>query len=267
MRNALSYADQLGLPILAHELDPALSRGGHIHDGDVASLVGMKGIPTEAETAIVARDIQLLQLCGGRLHIQHVSAAQTVELIRRAKEAGLPITCEVTPHHLLLTEHDVLNSGFDSNFKMMPPLRTKDDANALIDALADGTIDAIATDHAPHAVNEKDNPFDQSPSGVVGLETALSLVWTKLVKHKKITIARLIEVMSVAPARILELSAGNLAVGSYADITVFDPKAKWCANPDEFLSKSKNSPFAGWELEGKTIMTIVAGEIVFDSRQ
>ena len=186
-----------------------------------------------------------------------------MELIRRAKEEGLPITCEVTPHHLTLTEDDVLESDFDPNFKVMPPLRTEEDIAALRESLRDGTIDAIATDHAPHALHEKDNPFDQTPFGVIGLETALSVVWTELVAKGIISAEDLVRLMAVNPAKILDLPAGTLSVGSYADITVFDPDARWKVDPKDFRSKSQNSPFIGRELTGRVVMTIVGGEIVF----
>ena len=263
MRNALAYADQLDLPILAHEIEPKLAAGGQIHEGRVASQTGIRGIPAAAETAVIARDIDLLRLAGGRLHIQHITTAGAVELIRRAREEGLPITCEVTPHHLTLTEDDVLESGFDPNFKMMPPLRTEEDIAALRESLRDGTIDAIATDHAPHALHEKDNPFDQTPFGVIGLETALSVVWTELVAKGIISAEDLVRLMAVNPAEILDLPVGTLSVGNYADITVFDPDARWQVDPKDFRSKSQNSPFIGQELTGRVVMTIVGGEIVF----
>ena len=263
MRNALAYADQLDLPILVHEIDPILAAEGQINEGRISSLTGMKGIPVQAETSMIARDIDLLKLSGGKLHIQHISAAESIGIIRRAKEDGLSITCEVTPHHLLLTEEEVLSSGFDSNFKMMPPLRTKHDTEVLAEALADGTIDVIATDHAPHALHEKDNPFDLSASGIIGLETALALIWTHFVSKGKISPSRLVELMSVNPAKILDIPAGTLKQGNYADITIFDPEREWTVSPEKFFSKSQNSPFIGWKLKGKTIMTIVAGEIVF----
>jgi len=265
MRNALAYSERLGLPILIHEIEPALSQDGQIHEGEVASLTGMKGIPTAAETAMIARDIDILKLTGGRLHIQHITTADGLELVRKAKSEKLAVTCEVTPHHLLLTETDVMDSGFDSNFKMLPPLRSETALKALSNALADGTIDAIATDHAPHAVHEKDNPFDLTPFGIIGLETALSLIWTKFVRLEIITLAQLVRLMSVNPARILNLPAGTLKPGSIADITVFDPEIRWTIDPNKFRSKSKNTPFARWELEGKTAMTFVDGEIVFNS--
>ncbi|MCD6594904.1 dihydroorotase [bacterium] len=266
MRNALTYSAQLNLPILVHEIDPALSANGQINEGKVSSLTGMKGIPAAAETSMVARDIDLLKLTGGKLHIQHISTSDSVELIRKAKSDGLAITCEVTPHHLVLTEDDVLESGFDSNFKMMPPLRTSDDVEALRKGLADGTIDAIATDHAPHAVHEKDNPFDMANFGIIGLETALLLVWTKLVSTGIIDKSRMVELMSVNPAKILDIPAGTLKSGEYADITVFDPESEWTVNPNDFKSKSKNTPFANWKTLGKVIMTIVSGDIVFKLR-
>jgi len=266
MRNALTYSVQLDIPILVHEIDPELSAGGQINEGKVSSLTGIRGIPTAAEVCMIARDIDLLELTGGKLHIQHISTSGSVELIRTAKSKGLHITCEVTPHHLVLTEDDVLESGFDSNFKMMPPLRSADDVESLRQGLTDGTIDAIATDHAPHALHEKDNPFDLANFGIVGLETALSLVWTKLVMTNVIDKSRLVELMSVNPAKILDISAGTLKPGSYADITVFDPDIEWTVNPKDFKSKSRNTPFAGWKLSGKVIMTMVSGDIVFNLR-
>ena len=266
MRNALTYSAQLDIPILVHEIDPELSAGGQINEGKVSSLTGIRGIPAAAETSMIARDIDLLELTGGKLHIQHISTSGSVELIRTAKSKGLHITCEVTPHHLVLTEDDVLESGFDSNFKMMPPLRSADDVESLRQGLTDGTIDAIATDHAPHALHEKDNPFDLANFGIVGLETALSLVWTKLVMTNVIDKSRLVELMSVNPAKILDIPAGTLKPGSYADITVFDPDIEWTVNPKDFKSKSRNTPFAGWKLSGKVIMTMVSGDIVFNLR-
>ena len=266
MRNALTYSAQLDIPILVHEIDPELSAGGQINEGKVSSLTGIRGIPAAAETSMIARDIDLLELTGGKLHIQHISTSGSVELIRTAKSKGLHITCEVTPHHLVLTEDDVLESGFDSNFKMMPPLRSADDVESLRQGLTDGTIDAIATDHAPHASHEKDNPFDLANFGIVGLETALSLVWTKLVMTNVIDKSRLVELMSVNPAKILDISAGTLKPGSYADITVFDPDIEWTVNPKDFKSKSRNTPFVGWKLSGKVIMTMVSGDIVFNLR-
>ena len=266
MRNALTYSAQLDIPILVHEIDPELSAGGQINEGKVSSLTGIRGIPAAAETSMIARDIDLLELTGGKLHIQHISTSGSVELIRTAKSKGLHITCEVTPHHLVLTEDDVLESGFDSNFKMMPPLRSADDVESLRQGLTDGTIDAIATDHAPHALHEKDNPFDLANFGIVGLETALSLVWTKLVMTNVIDKSRLVELMSVNPAKILDIPAGTLKPGSYADITVFDPDIEWTVNPKDFESKSRNTPFAGWKLSGKVIMTMVSGDIVFNLR-
>lgn len=262
MRNAQAYAAQLNLPILVHEVDPQLALDGQIHEGEVASLTGLKGIPTQAETAMISRDIGILQLSDGRIHFQHITTADGLELVRDAKAQNLNVTCEVTPHHLILDERAVLDSGFDSNFKVMPPLRTKADTEALAEGLRDGTIDAIATDHAPHAVHEKDNPFDIAPFGIIGLETALSLVWTYFVKSGKLSPVRLVELMFANPARILNLPAGTLKKGSYADITVFAPDIEWTVQPEQFWSKSRNTPFGGWKLTGRVVMTIVAGEIV-----
>ena len=263
MRNALTYTSQLDIPILVHEIDPILAKDGQIHDGNVASLTGMKGIPTQAETMMITRDIALLSLAGGKLHVQHVSAGESLEPIRQAKSSGVNITCEVTPHHLLLTDVDVLESSFHSHFKMMPPLRSKEDVSSLWDGITDGTIDVIATDHAPHAIHEKDNPFDQTPFGVIGLETAVSLIWDRFVKTKKITTKRMVELMSVNPAKILNLPAGTINPEAYADITVFDPEITWTVDSSKFRSKSRNTPFEEWKLTGKVVMTIVAGEIVY----
>ncbi len=263
MRNALTYAAQIGVPVLVHEIDPILAADGQVHEGEIASLTGLKGIPSQAETSMIARDVNLLSLTGGRLHIQHITTAESVQLIREAKSRGLSVTCEVTPHHLTLTERAVLESGFDSSFKMMPPLRSRSDVDALVEALSDGTIDVIATDHAPHAEHEKDCPFDQAPFGVIGLETAVSLIWTSFVQRGVITPARLVELMSLNPAKLLDLPAGSIKAGAYADITVFDPEVEWTVDPQKFWSKSKNTPFAGMKLKGRTAMTLVAGEIVY----
>ncbi len=264
MRNALAYSSQLEIPILVHEEDTILSEQGQIHEGEVSSISGMKGIPTQAETSMIARDLGLLKISGGKLHIQHVSAAESIDLIRDAKTNGLPVTCEVTPHHLLLNEMIILKSSFHSKYKMMPPLRGEEDREALVEGLIDGAVDAIATDHAPQAVFEKDNPFDISLPGVIGLETAFPLIWTKFIKEEILTPLRAIELMSTAPAKILDLPAGSLDSGSFADVTVIDPNHLWTVDPSKFFSKSRNTPFDGWELTCKVVMTIVKGKIVFN---
>ncbi|GIW39776.1 MAG: dihydroorotase [Candidatus Binatia bacterium] len=260
MRRALEYASMFDLPVLAHEEDPSLAQGGVAHEGEWSVRLGLRGIPSAAEESMVARDLALLPLTGGRLHVAHVSTRGTVELVRRAKEKGLPVTAEVTPHHLLLTEEALRE--YDTNAKMRPPLRSAEDREALVLALEDGTIDAIATDHAPHHPDEKDVEFEQALDGVIGLETALPLVFS-LAAERNIPLRTVVRAMTVAPARILGIDRGTLSVGAVADITLFDPEVRWTYSARDGCSKSRNSPFDGWELRGRVRMTLVGGRIVW----
>jgi dihydroorotase len=265
MRLALEYAETFGIPVAAHCEDLALSRGGAMHEGLVATRLGITGIPPAAENVMIARDLILAELTGGRLHVQHVSTRQGVDLIRRARERGIRVTAEATPHHFTLTHEAVL--GYRTDAKVNPPLRTQDDVDAIREAVRDGTLDCIATDHAPHHYDEKEQAFEDAPFGLVGLETALGLGITELVDRGIIGLDDLILRMSTAPARAFNLPGGTLQKGGPADVTVFDPAETWVVDPAEFASKSRNTPFAGRELKGRNRMTIVAGRVVWAAEQ
>lgn len=256
---ALKYAGMTGLPVIGHCEDPTISYGGVMHDGAHAAILGLRGIPAASEEIIVARDLLLAEATGARLHIAHVSTAASVRMIRAAKLRGVQATAEVTPHHLVLTDADV--GDYDTNRKMNPPLRGAEDVAAVREALADGTIDAIVTDHAPHALEEKLVEFDRAPFGVVGLETALGVVITHLVRPGLLSIEQALRRMSTLPANILGIPGGRLEVGAPADLVVIDPKRRWTVRPEEFVSRSRNTPFEGWNLEGKAVLTIVDGAI------
>ena len=261
MRYALEYSKMYDLPVISHCEDLALSSDGVMNEGFVSTVLGLKGIPNVAEEVMVARDIRLAEFTHSRVHIAHVSTEGSVNLIREAKKKGVKITCEATPHHFTLT--DEIIKTFDTNTKVNPPLRTKKDIDALKKGLKDGTIDCIATDHAPHSIEEKDVEFDAAPFGMVGLETALGLVITELIEKKVLSWIEAIGKMTLNPAKILKLNAGQIKVGMPADLTIIDPEANWVVEPKEFKSKSKNSPFGGRKLKGKTFLTIVDGKIVY----
>ena len=263
MRTALEYARTFRIPVIDHCEEPTLAAGGAMNEGIVSAELGLKGIPAEAEEIMVIRDILLARLTGGHVHLAHMSTSGSVELIRWGKERGINVTAEVCPHHLSLTEESV--RGYDTDAKMNPPLRTAADVEALQEAVKDGTIDLIATDHAPHHYDEKEREFADAPNGIVGLETALSVVVTNLVKDGSLGYSDLIERMACAPARIFNLPGGRLEKGSVADITVFDPKAEWVVEPSKFLSKGRNTPYAGMALTGRAACTIVAGLVVYRS--
>jgi dihydroorotase len=262
LRNALTYARAFdGAVIAEHCEDASLAEGGQMHEGYHSYSLGLAGQPREAEEVVVARDIALARMTGGRLHLCHLSSAGSVDLVRRAKAEGLRVTAEVTPHHLVFTDEDLRT--YDSNFKVNPPLRTTEDRNALVEGLADGTVDAVATDHAPHAVEEKETEFDQAPFGTTGLETALAAVLTFVVAPGAMTLGRAVEAMSIGPARILgaEDHAAPLEPGAPANLVVFDPAAEWVVEPP-FASKSRNSAFLGRTLRGRVLHTIYRGELV-----
>lgn len=262
LRNALEYSRMFDLPVISHCEDLNLSACGVMHEGFVSTTLGMCGIPSIAEETIVARDIKLAEFTKARIHIAHVSTEGSVDLIRQAKKRGIKVTCEATPHHFTLT--DQIIRTFDTNAKVNPPLRTKRDVEAIKRELSDGTIDCIATDHAPHSIEEKEVEFDAAPFGMVGLETALGLVVTELINKKVLSWAQAIAKMTVNPARILNLKAGRIKKNFPADITIIDPKASWIADPTKFQSKSKNSPFGGRKLRGKVCCTIVDGKVVYE---
>jgi len=263
MRTALEYARTFGIPVADHCEEPTLAAGGAMHEGLVATRLGLKGIPAAAEEIMVARDILLAELTGGHVHLCHMSTRGSVELIRRAKERGVPVTAEVTPHHLTLTDHAC--EGYDTSAKMNPPLREADDVAALRAGLAAGVLDCIASDHAPHAYDEKDAAFDEAPFGIVGLETAFAIAYTELVQGGVLTLSDVIGRMSTHPARVFHLPGGTLAVGAPADICVLDVAAQWTVTPAAFHSKSRNTPFAGRTLTGLPRLTLVAGKVVHEA--
>jgi dihydroorotase len=262
MRTALEYARTFGIPVADHCEDPTLSHGGVMHEGLVSTRLGLKGIPSAAEEIMVARDIILAELTGGHIHLCHMSTKGSVALIRRAKEMGLNVTAEATPHHFSLT-HDRCE-GYDTNAKMNPPLREEADREAIREGLRDGTIDCIATDHAPHHYDAKQREFDEAPNGIVGLETALGVGIRELVAPGHLTLPALIARMSTVPARVFRLPGGTLAVGAPADLVVFDPGRRWSVRADDLHSKSANSPYLGESLTGQADLTLVGGRIVFE---
>ena len=261
MRTALEYARTFGIPVADHCEDPTLSAGGAMHEGLVSTRLGLKGIPAAAEEIMVARDILLAELTGGHVHLCHMSTRGSVELIRRAKEKGLRVTAEACPHHFTLT-HEACE-GYNTNAKMNPPLREPEDREAVRQGLRDGTIDVVCTDHAPHHYDAKEREFDDAPNGIIGLETALGLAITELVDSGLMTLADLVLRMSVMPARIFNLPGGTLAPGAAADVVVLDPTVAWTVRPEDFYSKSRNTPFTGRELRGRAEATIVRGQAVF----
>lgn len=261
MRVALEYSRTFNIPVASHCEVLSLSRGGSMNEGLVSTRLGLVGIPGIAEDVMVSRDLLLAEYTGGRIHIQHVSTRRSVELIREAKSRGVNVTAEGSPHHFTLTDEAV--DGYDTNAKMNPPLRSADDRDAIIEGVADGTLDTIATDHAPHHYDEKERPFDDAPFGIVGLETALGLSITELVEKGVITMNQLIDRMSCTPARAFNLPGGTLKAGTPADITIFDPAATWTVDPTRFQSRSRNTPFSGWKLRGQPVITIVGGRIVW----
>jgi dihydroorotase len=263
MRRALEYARAFGLPVTVHEEDLALAGKGVMNEGPTATRLGLKGIPAAAEEVMIVRDLALLELTGGRLHIAHLSTAGGVRALREAKRRGLPVTAEVTPHHLALADDAVATSRYDTDFKMNPPLRSRADVQAVREGLADGTIDCIATDHAPHSSVEKDLEFDAASTGVVGLETAFG-VCAGLVREGVLSERRLVEAFTVAAARVYGLPGGTLAPGAAADVAILDPGLEWRCDPEGFRSKSRNSPWKGAVLIGRCTHTLVGGRIVYD---
>ncbi len=263
MRRALEYCLMFDKPILNHPEVPELSRTGVMHAGLTSLILGLGGMPAAAEDVMTSRDITLAESTGGRLHIMHVSTQGSVDAVRRAKKRGVRVTAEVTPHHFTLTD-EALRS-FDSNCKMNPPLRGPGHVEACIDGLIDGTIDVIASDHAPHAKEKKMQELDRAPFGIIGLETVLGLVVTRLIEPGHLDWSAALAKLTCNPARILGISKGTLAPGADADVTIIDPKAKWTVNPARFRSKSENSPFIGWELTGKATTVIVGGGIKYEA--
>jgi dihydroorotase len=260
MRRALEYCRMFGLPLIAHEEDPQLAAGGVMHEGPVAHRLGLRGIPAAAEETMVARDIALAELTGGRVHIAHVSTARAVEHIRQARARGVRVSGEASPHHLWLTDEAV--AEYDTNAKMNPPLRTAEDVAAVRAGVADGTIEVIASDHAPHHIDEKDVEFEVAAMGVVGLETTLPLVLA-LVRDKHLDLMEALARLTTGPARILGLPRGTLQPGAVANVTVIDPDRSWTVDAREFRSKGRNTPFNGWEVTGRAVLTMVGGRVVY----
>jgi len=261
MRTALEYARTFDIPVADHCEEPTLAEGGVMHEGLVSTRLGLKGIPAAAEEIMVARDILLAELTGGHVHLCHMSTRGSVDLIRRGKDRGINVTAEATPHHFTLT-HDEC-SRYDTNTKMNPPLREAEDVDAIREASADGTIDVIATDHAPHHYESKERDFDDAPFGITGLETALGLGMVELVAPATMTLSVLVRRLSTDPARIFGLPGGSLVRGTLGDVVVFDPDAKWTVTVDGFVSRSQNSPFIGRDLVGRVERTFVGGRTVF----
>jgi dihydroorotase len=262
MRRALEYASMFGLPVIQHAEDLHLTGKGVMHEGLVSTELGMRGIPAASEAIIVARDILLAELTGSHYHVAHITTAEALRLVRDAKGKGLRVTCEVCPHHFALTDEAVRT--FSTNAKMSPPLRSARHLEALKVGLRDGTIDAIATDHAPHTIQEKEQEFDYAPNGIIGLETAFGLTMTMLVEGEVLTLSQAIARLTCKPARIFNLPKGTLSVGADADVTILDPAREWVVDVKRFASKSRNSPFHGWKLRGEVLATIVGGKVVWE---
>lgn len=261
MRRALEYTRMLGIPVIAHEEDPFLAQDGVMHEGYYSTLLGMRGLPASAEETMAARDVILAEATGGHLHIAHVSTRGAIEAVRRARPKKIHVTCEVTPHHFALTDEAV--QSFSTNLKMKPPLRSEEHRLAVLEGIVDGTIDAIATDHAPHHFDEKNVEFDLAPFGIIGLETAFAISYDRLVKGGKIDISRLIDLLSCGPARIFNLPGGSLARGSLGDVVILDPETEQTFQG--FESKAANSPFAGQSFSGKIRATVVGGDVRYRS--
>jgi len=258
-RQVMDYCRSLDLPVIEHAEDVSLAAGAVMREGVASTRLGLRGMPAAAEAVCVARDVQLAELTGARLHIAHLSAKASLEQVRAAKSRGLRVTCEVTPHHFTLIDEDVT---YDSRFKMNPPLAAREDREALLEGLADGTVDAIATDHAPHEPAAKDVEFDRAPFGVLGFETALGLGLDQLVRPGRLSLMRLVELFTVGPARVLGMER-KMAAGEPADLTIFSTERAWTYDVGESPSKSRNSPFDGWKFRGGPVATIVAGRVSF----
>jgi len=263
LMNGLDYIARYDLPIISHAEDNTLTEDGVMHEGAVSAMLGMKGRPAVAEDIAVSRDILLAEYTNARIHIAHISSKGAVELVRQAKKRGVKVTAEVTPHHLTLTDEEIKN--FNVAAKVCPPLRSQDHVQAMIEGLKDGTIDAIVTDHSPHAFEEKDREFKFAPNGFTGMETSLGVILTNLYHTGIMTIDEIIEKMSVAPAKILKLDAGNIEIGKIADLTVIDTEKTWKVDSNKFYSRGKFTPYDGEELKGKAVATIVNGKIVMEN--
>ena len=261
MRRACEYAKVFDIPVIDHCAEPSLAARGHMNEGAMSTRLGLRGISRAAEEMDVARDIILSRITGARLHLAHISTQESLSWVRQAKSQGIQVTCEVTPHHFTLTDADILD--YHTDFKVDPPLRTRKDVEAMLDGLADGTIDCIATDHAPQTRLEKETTFDEAAPGIIGMETAIPLSWEFLIRRGGISPTRLVELFSTNPNRILKLGRGTLQEGAIADITIIDPDCEVIVDASKFRSKSRNCPFDGWKLQGAPVMTIVKGRVVY----
>ena len=260
MRRAMEYARIFDIPVMDHCEDLFLAATGCMNEGEASTRLGLRGMSRSAEELHVVRDIILSRITGARVHILHISTRESLDQVRAAKSRGTRVTCEVLPHHFTLTDGDILD--FDTDFKMMPPLRERADVEAMLEGLADGSIDCLATDHAPHTRLDKEVPFEEAASGVVGMETAIPLCWEHLVRTGVVPVPRLVELFSLNPSRILKLEKGTLAEGADADVTVIDPHRRQVVDPSRFRSKGRNCPFRGWELRGAPVLTVVGGRVV-----
>jgi dihydroorotase len=262
MRRAMEYARGFDLPVIDHCEDKSLSRGGVMHEGHWSLVLGLRGMPATAEEVDALRNCSLAELTGARVHLAHLSTRGAIDTVRRAKDKGLPVTCEVAPHHWTLTDEAV--NEYDTNTKMSPPLRSQDHLDAIIEGLRDGTVDAIASDHAPHHADEKELEYDQAPFGIVGLETSVGLAMDRLVNEGVVSLERFVELAATNPARILQLEdRGSLHAGAHADVTILAPEMTWTFDVSRSKSKSRNSPFAGYTFHGGAVATIVSGRVVF----
>jgi dihydroorotase len=261
MRRAMEFAHAFDLPVIDHCEDLNLSAGGDMHEGLMSTRLGLRGIPSTSETVIVARDILLAQATGARFHVAHLSAKASAAMVAYARQRGLPVTCEVTPHHFALADCDI--APYDSNYKMKPPLRSREDVNAMIEAIASGIVDALATDHAPHAGSDKMQELEKCPFGIIGLETAIGLALERLVHPGRISLRRLVELFTTGPAGILRLDRGTLRRGAVGDVTIFDTETEWTYDVNRSYSKSRNSPFDGRTFRGGPVAAIVAGAVIW----
>jgi len=265
MRRAMQMAKSFDLPVIDHCEDLNLSAGGEMHEGVPSTRLGLRGIPASSEDVMVARDILLAETTGARFHVAHISSRHSVNMVQFAKKRGLPVSCEATPHHFALADANI--TSYDSSYKMKPPLRSDCDVAAVLEGIVHGTVDAIATDHAPHPGSEKMQEFEKCPFGIIGLETALGLSLNKLYHSGKISLMRLVELFTTGPARILHLGRGTLAPGAPGDVTLFDTERTWTYDVNRSFSKSKNTPFDGWQFRGGPVATIVAGKIAWRLEQ
>jgi dihydroorotase len=265
MRRALEYALAFGLPVIDHCEEPSLSQGASMNEGPVATWLGLRGAPGAAEAIVVERDVLLAELVGGRVHVAHLSTAASADAVRRGKARGVRVTAEVTPHHLFLSDELVRERAYDAATKMNPPLRGDADRRAVVQALQDGVIDCIATDHAPHTVDDKKVEYDQAAFGIVGLETAVPLCLDRLLRPGILTLPQLVSLLSARPARLLDLPGGGLAPGAPGDVTLLDLERRYVVDPDRFESKGRNTPFAGLTLTGRAVATVVAGRVVYQA--